>query len=256
MPPIASPTDAPTMAPSANGVSKTRSPPKCCCNPCVTRNTPPSVPTSIPNTRTRSWRAISAKRAARIASRIDISSAAATVCGSCIEVRAHLRWRQILEWHSSLRVGRGLNRARLHQPLATATMLARDGDGGLRGIMYRGRGLGRRRTSGALATAAFGIATIAATCGTSVLDTRAAAGFTAPTWNLQIGQPGSAFVYPWGMAWDPVSGTILTSDYNNYQVKRFGPGGRFVGSYSSKTALGGNQPYGVAVDPVTDNFVV
>ena len=122
--------------------------------------------------------------------------------------------------------------------------------------MYRGRGLGRRRTSGALATAAFGIATIAATCGTSVLDTRAAAAFTAPTWNLQIGQPGSAFVYPWGMAWDPVSGTILTSDYNNYQVKRFGPGGRFVGSYSSKTALGGNQPYGVAVDPVTDNFVV
>src|ERR1019366_9202829 len=122
--------------------------------------------------------------------------------------------------------------------------------------MYRGRGLGRRRTSGALATAAFGIATIAATCGTSVLDTRAAAAFTAPTWTLQIGQQGSAFVYPWGMAWDPVSGTILTTDYNNYQVQRFTTTGTPDGVYSSKAALGGNQPNGITVDPNTDDFLV
>ena len=121
--------------------------------------------------------------------------------------------------------------------------------------MNRGRVFGRRLGVGALATVGVG-AIFTATYGGGALVAGAAASFTAPSWTLQIGQPGSAFVYPWGMAWDPGSNTILTGDYNNYEVKRFDPGGAFDANYSSKAALGGNQPYGVAVDPSTDNFVV
>jgi DNA-binding beta-propeller fold protein YncE len=99
--------------------------------------------------------------------------------------------------------------------------------------------------SGAIIVAAGGVAT-----------TQASTTFTAPAWTLQIGQPGAAFVYPWGMAWDPVSDTILTSDYNNWQVRRFTTDGTLAGTYSSKAALGGQQPYGIAVDAATDDFVV
>jgi DNA-binding beta-propeller fold protein YncE len=90
----------------------------------------------------------------------------------------------------------------------------------------------------------------------SAATTQASAAFSAPSWALQIGQPGAAFVYPWGMAFDPVSDTILTSDYNNWQVRRFTTSGALAGTYSSKAALNGQQPYGIAVDPVTDDFVV
>lgn len=119
--------------------------------------------------------------------------------------------------------------------------------------MNRGRVFRGRLGAGALA---LGIAALAVTSGAGVLDTKAAPSFNAPSWTMQIGQPGSAFVYPWGMTWDPTSNTIITSDYNNYNVKRFSPAGALVATYSSKAALGGSQPYGVAVDPVTGNFVV
>ena len=111
-----------------------------------------------------------------------------------------------------------------------------------------------RRQRRVLVTAAMTTAMIVAAG--SVAVTQASAAFKAPAWTLQIGQPGAAFVYPWGMAWDPVSNTILAGDYNNWQVRRFNPSGTLAGTYSSKAALGGQQPYGVAVDPVTDDFVV
>jgi sugar lactone lactonase YvrE len=117
-----------------------------------------------------------------------------------------------------------------------------------RGYFNRGRSM----VVGAVAACAI----VSATAGVTLIQGQAAGAFTKPTWVLQIGQAGSAFVYPWGMAWDPTSGTILTSDYNNWQVRRFTPSGSLAGTYSSKAALGGQQPYGVAVDPVTDNFVV
>ena len=49
-PASARPTAAPTIAASAIGVSNTRSAPNSCCNPSVTRKTPPSLPTSCPYT--------------------------------------------------------------------------------------------------------------------------------------------------------------------------------------------------------------
>ena len=111
---------------------------------------------------------------------------------------------------------------------------------------------GRIAMTGVAAAAAIA----SATAGVTLIQGQAAGTFTKPTWDLQIGQKGTAFVYPFGMAWDPVSGTILTSDYNNWQVRRFTPSGSLAGTYSSKAALGGQQPYGVSVDPTTDNFVV
>jgi tripartite motif-containing protein 71 len=99
-------------------------------------------------------------------------------------------------------------------------------------------------------------AVLAIGSGTGLWNAQASPKFTAPTWKLQIGQQGDAFVYPWGMAWDPVSGTILTTDYNNYQVRRFTPSGTPDGVYSSKQALGTNQPYAIAVDSSTDDFLV
>ena len=111
---------------------------------------------------------------------------------------------------------------------------------------------GRSTVIGAAAAAAI----VSATAGATLIQGRAAGSFTKPTWQLQIGQQGSAFVYPWGMAWDPTSNTMLTSDYNNWQVRRFTPSGSLAGTYSSKAALGGQQPYGVAVDQTTGNFVV
>jgi len=111
---------------------------------------------------------------------------------------------------------------------------------------------GRSMVVGAVAACAV----VSATAGVTLIQGQAAGTFTKPNWVLQIGQQGSAFVYPWGMAWDSTTDTMLTSDYNNWQVRRFTPGGSLAGTYSSKAALGGQQPYGVAVDQSTGDFVV
>jgi len=114
----------------------------------------------------------------------------------------------------------------------------------------------RSRRGGRALGIALGSLAIGAASGAGALSAQAAPAFSAPTYDMTIGQPGSAFVYPWGMAYDPTTGTILTSDYNNYQVRRFTTSGTPDGVYSSRAALGGQQPYGVAVDPVTGDFVV
>ncbi|MGD1033920.1 MAG: NHL repeat-containing protein [Candidatus Dormibacteria bacterium] len=113
----------------------------------------------------------------------------------------------------------------------------------------------RERGVRALGFALGGIV-IAAASAAGSLAAQAAPAFTAPSYAMTIGQPGAAFVYPWGMAYDPTSGTILTSDYNNYQVRRFTTAGSPDGVYSSRSALNGQQPYGIAVDPTTGDFVV
>ncbi|MDQ6672880.1 MAG: NHL repeat-containing protein [Chloroflexota bacterium] len=101
------------------------------------------------------------------------------------------------------------------------------------------------------------LALVAGTAGTAVDSS--AAGFTTPTWQRQIGVPGHAYVYPWGIAMDPTTDTILVGDYNNYNIKRFSTGGTLMATYSSKGRGPGQlsgQPYGVAVDPNNGNFYV
>jgi tripartite motif-containing protein 71 len=115
--------------------------------------------------------------------------------------------------------------------------------------------MGNKRLQRASALAA-GVAVLAIGSATGIWNAQAAPSLTAPTFKLQIGQPGSAFVYPWGMAFDPASGTILTTDYNNYQVRRFSTSGTPLAVYSNKAALNTQQPYSVVVDPTTDDFLV
>lgn len=98
--------------------------------------------------------------------------------------------------------------------------------------------------------------------------TSASAAFQAPAYNSTIGGPGSAFVYPFGMAWDPTTftqgsteydGTLLVDDYNNYDIKRFASDGTWLATYSSKGSGPGQfseQPSGIAVDPINGDFVV
>ncbi len=92
----------------------------------------------------------------------------------------------------------------------------------------------------------------------SVVVTASPAGsatFTTPTYFCQIGKPGKAFVYAWGMA-TASNGEILVSDYNNYNVKRFTPEGSYLGAFSSVGSGQGQngQPYGLAVDPRNGNI--
>lgn len=114
-------------------------------------------------------------------------------------------------------------------------------------------GDGRLRRAGVVAV---GAAVLAIGSGAGIWNAQAAPSVTAPTWKLTIGQPGSAFVYPWGMAWDAASGTILTTDYNNYQVRRFSASGTPLAVYSRKQDLNTQQPYSIVVDSSTDDFLV
>ena len=104
------------------------------------------------------------------------------------------------------------------------------------------------------------VATVAVTAGLAGGGTpaQAAPGYTAPTFDLNIGKAGKAFVYPFGMAWDTTSNTLLVDDYVNYNVKRFGSDGSFMATYSSKGKKAGQfseQPSEIAVDPTDGSFV-
>jgi DNA-binding beta-propeller fold protein YncE len=111
------------------------------------------------------------------------------------------------------------------------------------------------------------IATTAMLAGAAA-DTQVAAAFQTPSYDTTIGGPGSAFVYPFGEAWDPTTytqgatqydGTLLVDDYNNYDVKRFAADGTWLATYSSKGNGPGQfseQPSGIAVDPTNGDFVV
>ena len=108
---------------------------------------------------------------------------------------------------------------------------------------------------------------IAAALTGAAANVHAAPVFTAPKYNMSIGKAGGAFVYPFGMAWDPTvsdstgtePGSLLVDDYNNYDVKRFGSDGAYMATYSSKGKKPGQfseQPSEIAVNPTNGNFVV
>jgi tripartite motif-containing protein 71 len=75
------------------------------------------------------------------------------------------------------------------------------------------------------------------------------------TWVRQIGRPGHAGVYAWGAA-TALDGSILVGDYNNYNIKRYTPDGQLLQVIGKKGTNPGqmNQPYGLAVDPVTGDL--
>jgi tripartite motif-containing protein 71 len=128
---------------------------------------------------------------------------------------------------------------------------------------------GRRfsRTRVAASTAVVATTALAAVFAGSTGNAQAAPSFTNPTFNMNIGQAGGAFVYPFGMAWDPTTsdstgtepGSLLVDDYNNYDVKRFGSDGAYMATYSSKGKKPGQfseQPSEIAVNPTNGNFAV
>lgn len=105
----------------------------------------------------------------------------------------------------------------------------------------RGRALGT----------ALALATVLITAVTT-LPVPAANAAVSATWVRQIGRPGHAGLYAWGAA-TAADGSILVADYNNYDLKRFSPGGTLLQTFGGKGSGPGqtNQPYGMAVDPVT-----
>ncbi len=128
---------------------------------------------------------------------------------------------------------------------------------------------GRRlsRTRMAASSAVVAATALAAVFAGGTGNAQAAPTFTNPTFNMNIGTPGGAFVYPFGMAWDPTTsdstgtqpGSLLVDDYNNYNVKRFGSDGKYMTTYSSKGNKPGQfseQPSEIAVNPTNGNFVV
>jgi tripartite motif-containing protein 71 len=73
------------------------------------------------------------------------------------------------------------------------------------------------------------------------------------------GYSGPAGVYPYGMAYDPVDGSIVVGDVWNYRVLRYTAAGNYVGIVSHnapKGQLGGiGSNFGIAVDSQGDTFV-
>jgi len=84
-----------------------------------------------------------------------------------------------------------------------------------------------------------------------------ATGFVAPHWVRQIGSSGHATLYAWGMSHEP-DGTLVVSDYNNYNMKLYSPTGTLLKTFGSRgTAINQvSQPYTTAVDPIDGSIYV
>ncbi|GAA1806470.1 hypothetical protein GCM10009811_32550 [Nostocoides veronense] len=76
-----------------------------------------------------------------------------------------------------------------------------------------------------------------------------AAAWTPPTYVRSIGARGSAGLYAWGAAYNPVTNEVLAGDYLNYQVRRYSTGGSMLGSFYRAASDRRGQPEGIAVDP-------
>jgi len=89
----------------------------------------------------------------------------------------------------------------------------------------------------------------------SVITVPSANAAVTASWVRQIGRPGHAGLYAWGAA-TALDGSILVGDYNNYNIKRYSPAGELLQVIGSKGSQPGqmNQPYGLAVDPVTGDL--
>ena len=105
--------------------------------------------------------------------------------------------------------------------------------------------MNRRRSFAAMASVFVVAATLVATA-----PVPASAAINPPTYLRHIGFSGHAGVYAWGMATGR-DGAILTSDYNNYDIKRYSTSGALLQSFSGVGSgpCQNFQPYGITVDP-------
>jgi len=74
----------------------------------------------------------------------------------------------------------------------------------------------------------------------------------------QIGGPGHAGLYGWGMATMP-DGSVLIGDYWNYRIAHYATDGTFLGDVVTYANAGLNptqhqSPYGIAIDPATNHL--
>lgn len=84
----------------------------------------------------------------------------------------------------------------------------------------------------------------------------ARATWTAPAFVRTMGARGSAGLYAWGVAYNPVTNETLVGDYLNYQVRRFSTGGTLLGSFYRSPADRRGVPEGLAVDPRNGDIYV
>ncbi len=79
-----------------------------------------------------------------------------------------------------------------------------------------------------------------------------------PEYVGQIGQPGRAGVYAWGMA-TAANGNLLVGDYWNYRVIEYTPAGELVnafGEQGTQRDSQNNAPHGLAVNPLDGDIYV
>lgn len=86
----------------------------------------------------------------------------------------------------------------------------------------------------------------------AVPATRAEAAYSVPSQVRSISGTGRAAVFPWGLAYNPVSDELIVTDYLNYQVRRFDTSGHYLGDFPQATGGDGDPESvlaSVAVDP-------
>src|SRR3954447_3385387 len=130
---MASPTAVPTIPLSASGVSRTRCSPKSFCRESVTRNTPPSLPTSSPMIRTLSSDS-RARRSPRLRARAIVRLCTpSAIDRHLLEAREVGRVRGALLLHQRVSLGVDLRehgvRLRLRHGTATLAQTYRQGLG-------------------------------------------------------------------------------------------------------------------------------
>jgi DNA-binding beta-propeller fold protein YncE len=87
----------------------------------------------------------------------------------------------------------------------------------------------------------------------------ASAAFAAPALVRSIGGTGRAALFPWGMAFNPITDEFVVSDYLNYQLRRYAADGSYLGDLVQPTGADGDPESvlgGVAVDPTNGDVYV
>ena len=82
----------------------------------------------------------------------------------------------------------------------------------------------------------------------------AQAAWSAPGFVRTIGGTGRPGIFPWGVQYNPVSNEVIVGDYLNFQIRRYTPDGKLLGSFYRENHTG--QPYSIGVDPRNGDIYV